>query len=189
MEALQESARPVSPRRAFALRSRFVSAARKTTTFRPTSARPKRARSSRSPSDDRLPAARAAEPSFAIVRESHEPRTGLAAFSAARRRIRVRLRLSRDEPAPRHRGAARAKAPAKPAGRKPPAHPVASGPIRMLTFGKFSLSNLRKDPHVRGCRAPFRCLPKPWARTSSQPCSGTSPRRRHYAPPHQALSH
>ena len=37
--------------------------------------------------------------------------------------------------------------------RKPPAHPVACGPIRMLTFVNCLLSDLRKDPHVRGSRS------------------------------------
>src|SRR5918911_853110 len=99
MEALQESARPVPPWRAFFVALQLVPAARKTTTFRPLSARPKHARSSRLLSGGRLPAARAAEPSSAIVRESHEQRTGLAIFSVARMRTHAGLRLSRDEPA------------------------------------------------------------------------------------------
>ena len=119
------------------------------------SARPKRARSSRSLSGGRLPAARAAEPSFAIIRKSHEQRTGLATFSAAWRWTRAwcsgsaatnRRRDIGGWLEPRHLRNRWV--------RKPPAHPVACGPIGMLTFVKFPLSDLRKDPHVRRSRLP-----------------------------------
>jgi hypothetical protein len=154
MQALQESARPVLPRRAFCVAL---------------SPRPRSTQDYSVPAPPRVQSApgprgrcRAAgfwrrEPLNRVSRLSEESRTAHGASDIQRCLEvdpRVVLRLSRDEPVLRHRGAARAKAPAEPVGRKPPTHPVASGPIGMLTFVKFPLSNLRKDPHVWESRLP-----------------------------------